>query len=170
VDGDNPNGTPDAAITTSPDGGPSPATGDGELGPVDVCAMLTDEEAVEVATVQGLNSDPSAKYSVEKEKQEYPGTVLFPPLGGCKFLFYSETSSTPRSFNGAAVIEVTDAESFDFYKGAGATPVAGIGDEAVTQLGSTVVRVGDVMMSTGENSFTDAFVIEMYRRMADDLR
>ena len=135
--------------------------------PVDVCALLTDDDARDVATKAPLVNAGSVIYTVKREKQTYSSDVK-PPLGGCKFEFYSQTSDTGTPSLSAAVgIEARDAGDFGIYKGG--TPVAGLGDEAYNSSGSTVVRRGNVMLSAGENSATDDFVVQMYRRMVPNL-
>jgi hypothetical protein len=155
---------PSAGGTQSPEG---TTPGSSAAGPVDVCSLLTDEEAVEVATKQHLVNSSSVKYTIEHEKQTYSPEVVKPPLGGCKFQFYSETADYPRSINATVVIEAHDASDFGLYKSG--KPVPGLGDEAYKSTGSTVVREGNVMLSAGENSATDDFVVAMYRPMLDNL-
>lgn len=46
----------------------------------------------------------------------------------------------------------------------------GLGDEAYRGQGSTVVRTGGLMLSAGEDSFTDGFVVDLYRKMIPHLK
>jgi hypothetical protein len=177
-----PKGNPDAQVPGAPTGttggassteaqgpadGSSTTTASAAAGPIDVCALLSDADAVDVATKAPLVNATSVKYTITKEKQTPSPEVVFPPLGDCKFYFYSETPEYPRSINATVQIQATDAKDFGLYKSG--TPVPGLGDEAYKVTGSTVVRKGNVMLSAGENSATDDFVVAMYKKMVPHL-
>ena len=157
-------GTAGQESTTGSEGstGASPAAG-----PVDVCALLSDEDAVDVATNAPLVNSSSVTYTIEREKQTAGPEVFKPPLGDCKFFFYSTTDIAPKSISATVQIQATDASDFGLYKSG--TPVPGLGDEAYKSTGSTVVRKGNVMLSAGENSATDDFVVAIYKKMVPNL-
>jgi hypothetical protein len=151
-----------------PTGAESSTAASPAAGSVDVCALLTDEAAVEVAKNAPLVSAESVTYTIKREKQTSSPEVVKPPLGDCKFYFYSQTSdASSPSISATVQIQANDASEFDIYKSG--TPVPGLGDEAYKSTGSTVVRKGNVMLSAGENSATDGFVVAMYRKMVDNL-
>jgi hypothetical protein len=135
--------------TSRPPGGSAPAT-------VDVCALFNadDAKAVVLATKSGPGTD--TKLTMTKE------TVQSPTLGSCKMQF----DGTPT---GTIQVQALPAGQFWLYKSDGKS-VSGIGDEAVSVRGTTYVRVGQVMLTTGENSFTETFAQEVYKKMAPRLK
>lgn len=66
------------------------------------------------------------------------------------------------------MIQVVPGDNIAGYSSG--TKVSGLGDEAYDEGGSTVVRVGDVMLQTSENSFGNDFVVALYRKMIPKLR
>jgi hypothetical protein len=119
-----------------------------------VCGLFNadDAKAVVLATKSGGDTTMTATKVA----------VTSPKLGACKFQF----DGTPA---GTLVIEAAPADGMSFFRG-GSKPLPGIGDEAFTNAGTPYVRVGGVMLSSGENSFTSNFVIEVFRRMAPKMK
>lgn len=155
----------DDASFGSPDGASSPAAN------VDVCSLLSQQDASSVAENSGLAGGKAAgaTYAITATKVEYdPAVQEYSPRSGCRFAFEATTSGS-TDFVGAVAIETTPAEDFDLYASNG-KPISGIGDEAVDSAGTTYVKVGDVMLQAGENSFTGDFVTELFRKMAPNLK
>ena len=70
---------------------------------------------------------------------------------------------------GVTVIEVVSADDFKLYASDG-KKVLGLGDEAVSVRGTTVVRVGDLMLSIGETTYSQAFLNEILRKVVARLK
>jgi hypothetical protein len=158
----------DSSSSESGGGGGSASAGPA-AGPVDVCALLSDNDAIDVAKNAPLVSADSVIYTIKREKQTAGPEAFKPPLGDCKFYFYSQMSdASSPSISATVQIQATDASDFGIYKSG--TPVSGVGDEAYKSTGSTVVRKGNVMLSAGENSATDDFVVAMYKKMVPNLQ
>jgi hypothetical protein len=146
-----------------------PSSGGADAGPVDVCALLSEDDAIAVAQESDLAGDSHdiAIFSVDRTSEPDPA-VTAPALGTCRFEFYyALPGDSGRNFSGTVVIQARSADNFDLYRSG--TKVEGLGDEAYTETGSTIVRKGDVTLSAGENSMTDDYVVAMYRRMAPNL-
>ena len=120
---------------------------------LDVCGLLTADDAKAVVAARG--SGPGFAFTAQ------PQDARTPILGACKFTFTG-------SINGAIVIMATSGDDIALYRKG--TPIPNLGDEAFSELGTSVVRVGKYMLSVGENSFTQGFVTEMYKRMAPRLK
>lgn len=166
VDGANPDAA-SALDASIPDG--AGAAGSSE--PVDVCALLSPEDGAEVAKASGLGGDANATstFSVDSAPEPVDPQVVSPLLGACGFdFYYTQAASTDRVFSGRVVIQAQSAEDFELFYTSG-TVVPGIGDEAYSQFGATVVRKGGVMLSSGENSMTESFVQAMFAKMAPNL-
>ena len=149
-----PDGTAAVDVPATPAGAANSASG------VDVCALLTSQDAAAVAQERGLSGGSGKPtYTLTSTVQDYPNLAV--PTSGCKFTIAGGGAS------GTVVIEVVSAENFALYSDGEAVP--GLGDEAVSQGGTTVVRVGDLMLQTSENSFTEAFVVALYRKMIPNL-
>jgi len=149
-------GTVDSA--SSPSGAPTSAT---DVAAVDVCATLSQADAADVARARGLNGAQTAKtvYTLTKKKQVDTGST---PTSSCEFSIDGQGAS------GTVVIQVMSADHFDMYAVSG-DKVNGLGDEAYSDGGSTVVRVGGLMLATGENSFGNDFVVALYRKIIPHL-
>lgn len=158
----------------APDGGVSgsdfqPGQSAGEssrAATVDVCALLSEDDAARVARDEGLSGaqTPETEYTLTKSKVEYPEQQqMTSPTAGCEF------SISGGGATGNVVIEVVSAENFSLYAGDG-EEVNGLGDEAVSVGGATIVRVDDLMLQTSENSYTEEFVVELYRKMIPNLQ
>ncbi|TSD95652.1 hypothetical protein FOS14_17785 [Skermania sp. ID1734] len=132
---------------------------------VDVCALLSESDAADVARSQHLSGSQSAdtQYTLKTEKIDYNEQTS--PRSGCKFTI---------SGGGAVAtvgIDVVPGDNFSLYANdPQAKKVDGLGDEAVTVAGTTYVRVGDVMMQAGENSATNDFAVAMFTKMAPKLQ
>ncbi len=140
--------SPSQAGPSSRGTGQPPAT-------VDVCALFNVDDAKAVA--QATNSGHGADITMTTESV----TGNPPTLGGCKF----HISSPP----GTIEIDALPADQMAIFR-QGSKQVPGLGDEAFTNGGTAYVRVGNVMLSVGENSFTQSFVVEVYKRMAPKMK
>lgn len=128
---------------------------------LDVCSLLTEADAADVAGKAGLGG-AGTSYKLTATKVDKSSSSI--PMSSCKF------NIEARSGGGGTVeIEVVSGDNFAIYK-AGGKPVPGLGDEAVKTEGTTVVRVGDLMLETSENSFTDKFATELYRKIIPKLK
>lgn len=159
--GSTPAGTGVAAVDTTQ---PSPSetassTPSGDASAVDVCALLSQDDAAAVARAKGLNGAQTAatKYKLTAKKLPVQNKTA-----SCEFSIDGEGAS------GTVVIQVMSAENFSLY--ANGKKVDGLGDEAYTDGSATVVRVGGLMMTTSEDSFTNSFVTELFRKMAPHLK
>ncbi|MBJ8339523.1 hypothetical protein JGU71_11560 [Antrihabitans sp. YC3-6] len=149
----------------------TPSEQSSEAANVDVCALLSEQDAADVADAAGLAGGRKAgiEYSITATKVEYdPAVQEYSPTSGCKFVFDSVDTDGVASNSGVVVIETIPADNWDLYTGDG-TPIPGLGDEASTVAGTSYVRVGDLMLRTGQNSFTDSFIVELYKKMAPNL-
>ena len=156
----------DAGSAPSPDGTAvvdglaTPAGTANSASAVDVCALLTSQDAAAVAQERGLSGGGgNPTYTLTSTKQDSPTSAV--PTSACKFTIAGGGAS------GTVVIEVVSADNFSLYSDGDAVP--GLGDEAVSQGGTTVVRVGDLMLQTSENSFTEAFAVALYQKMIPNL-
>lgn len=129
---------------------------------LDVCGLLSSEDAAAVAQERGLSGSASATttYTLTATKVDYNPTSPV-PTAGCKFSIQGGGAS------GTIVIEVVSADNFALY--ADGETVPGLGDEAVSGGGTTVVRVGDLMLQTSENSFTESFAVALYQKVIPNL-
>jgi hypothetical protein len=123
---------------------------------VDVCALfdLDDASAVVAATRSG---QPGGSVMTKSAM-----AVDTPLLGSCKFNW----NGSPA---GAIQVVAAPASALAIHRSVG-TPVPGIGDEVIHERGTYYLRVGNIMLSIGENSFTSQWVLEMYKRMAPKMK
>jgi hypothetical protein len=137
------------------------ATATSNIASIDVCALLSQDDAAATARAHGLNGaqTDATVYTLTATPQAVTGSE---PVASCKFTIDGQGAS------GTVVIQVQSAKDFTLYSSG--SKVADLGDEAYRNQGSTVVRVGDLMLSAGEDSFTDDFVVDLYRRMVPHLR
>ena len=157
-----PGGAPSGASTTVAGGS---TTKRRDPASVDVCALLPKADAEAAADVirQRDGRGTGTKYNLTATKQTYTGAGA---VSGCKFVFDQVDSD---GYRGVTVIEVISADDFKLYASDG-KKVLGLGDEAVSVRGTTVVRVGDLMLQAGENTFTESFIVELFRKMAPRLK
>ncbi|SDO88488.1 hypothetical protein SAMN04515671_2234 [Nakamurella panacisegetis] len=143
--------------------GPSAAAGASRAGSIDVCALLSEADAAAVARERGLNGAQTSatKYTLKATRSATTGGATM-PMSGCTFTIDGDGAS------GTVEIDVLSADNFAIY--AGGVKVPGLGDEAYKGDGQTVVRVGDLMLQTSENSFTDGFAVALYRKMIPHLK
>lgn len=129
---------------------------------LDVCGLLSSEDAAAVAQERGLSGSAAADttYSLTSTKVDYSPTSPV-PTAGCSFTIEGGGAS------GTVVIEVVSADNFALYSDGEAVP--GLGDEAFSGGGTTVVRVGDLMLQTSENSFTESFAVALYQKMIPNM-
>ncbi|CAN5590276.1 hypothetical protein BH10ACT8_BH10ACT8_10820 [soil metagenome] len=148
---------------SSSDAGGTASGGASRAGSIDVCALLSPEDAAAVARQLGLNGAQTAatKYSLSTKKVVNTNPSF--PMSSCEFSIDGEGAS------GTVVIQVMSADNFSLYA-SGGTKVSGLGDEAYDQGNSTVVRVGALMLQTSENSFGNDFVVALYQKMIPKLR
>ena len=139
----------------------SSAAGPADVSKVDVCALLSQEDAAAVARAHSLNGAQTAAtvYTLTATPQTDTGT---PPSSSCRF------SIDGQGAQGTVVVQVQSADDFAIYSSG--TKVDGLGDEAYRGQGTTVVRVGGLMLSAGEDSFSDDFVVDLYRKMIPHMK
>jgi len=132
---------------------------------IDVCSMLTDEEAAEVASAEETRlGGPGATYTVTREKIEYTAEQQRNfPQSSCRFVI--------DAGGALAVVQVivSSGDTYDLLYRSEGTPVAGVGDHAVFYRGSAIAKVGDLQLSIGEYTATAEFNMEIFRRIAPDL-
>jgi len=140
---------------------PASATPTTDIAKIDVCGLLSEDDAAATARAHRLNGaqTDATVYTLTATPQTGTGSE---PVASCKFSIDGQGAS------GTVVIQVQSARDFSLY--ASGTKVPDLGDEAYRDQGSTVVRVGDLMLSAGEDSFTDDFVVDLYRKMIPHLR
>jgi hypothetical protein len=138
------------------------AAADADAAKVDVCSLLSQEDASAVARAHGLNGAQTDATVYTLTATPQTDTSALGGTSSCKFHIDGEGAE------GTVVVQVQSAKDFGLYTSG--TKVAGVGDEAYKAQGSTVVRVGGLMMSAGEDSFTDDFVVDLYRKMAPHLK
>lgn len=145
--------------TTVPSGSATTTT---DIADIDVCSMLSQADAAEVARQLGLNGAQTAKtvYTLTKKRVDVGGDE---PSVTCKF------SIDGQGAEGTVEVQVTSAKDFELYAGTD-HKVSGLGDEAYSDGDDTVVRVGGLMLSTGEDSFDNDFVVALYRKIIPHLR
>jgi hypothetical protein len=125
-------------------------------GSVDVCKLFNAEDARAVVMATKPPSDVDIRFSAE------PLAVREPTLGACKFRW----NGVPA---GSIAIWAMPGTAMSAHRTLG-KPIPNLGDEALTELGTAYLRVGNVMLSVGENSFPLEFVIEMYKRIAPKMK
>ena len=153
----------DVAGSSDTSTGPSgTAAATSDIANINVCALLSQDDAAATARAHSLNGAQTAAtvYTLTATPQTATGSQ---PIASCKFSIDGQGAS------GTVVIQVESAENFAAIYSSG-TKVPDLGDEAYRGQGSTVVRVGDLMLSAGEDSFTDSFVVDLYRKMIPHLK
>jgi hypothetical protein len=152
--------TTEAAAGTTP----TSASNGNRAASIDVCALLSEADAGDVAAkAQFGGAGDTYKLTATKVDQ---GSL---PQSGCKFRIQAVSSSGSVEAGGAVEMDVSSADSFAAVSGGGKA-IPGLGDQAVSSGGATVVRVGDLMLQTGEDTFTQTFVVELYKKMIPKLR
>lgn len=139
---------------------------DPRIAEIDLCPMLTDEEANEVANDAGLGGNGViATYTVTRERGEYTEEQQsIRTRSSCRFLIQSDGGGL-----GIIQVVVTAADDYESLFKPGGEPIEGLGDDAVNNAGTIYARVGELMMSPGESSVTNDFEIEIFRKIAPDL-
>lgn len=132
-------------------------------GSIDVCGLLSEADAADVAAKAGLGGAGSS-YKLTATKVDQSSSAQ--PMSSCKFKIEAVGGG---GGGGTVQIDVVDGDNFAIYKGNGKA-VSGLGDEAVSSEGTTVVRVGDLMLQTSEDSFTQSFVVALYQKMIPKMR
>lgn len=156
---------PDVAPTTasnpstggSSSGGVRP-TASAQPGPVDVCALFTEADARAVQQAVQPTGRLDSFTATKQAVTSATGGVL----GDCKF----QWNGAPA---GTLSIQARTTGEMSLLKSLG-KPVPGLGDEAYSYTGATNVRVGNVMLAAGENTFTESFVVEVYKRMIPKMK
>lgn len=128
---------------------------------VDVCALLTQADANAVARAHGLDGaqTTTTTYTLTAKKQIDTGIE---PTSSCKFTIADDGAE------GTVAFQVGSAAHFSVYSTG--TKVNGLGDEAYDDGSSTVVRVGSLMISAGEDSFGGSFATDLLRKMVPNLK
>jgi hypothetical protein len=136
---------------------------------LDVCALLNVDDVTAVfhmrAKEQG-QSDDGYVYSFKTEPQTYSNNVM---VGGCRFTFQSKPPGESIRGAGILVIDATAASEIEIHR-VGGKPIAGLGDEAVSESGTAFVRVGKYMLEPGESTVTQTFLLELYARMVPHVK
>ena len=133
-------------------------TAGAQPGPVDVCALFTEADARAVQQATQPNGKLDSFTATKQAVTSATGGVL----GDCKF----QWNGAPT---GTLSIQARTTGEMSLLKSLG-KPVPGLGDEAYSYTGATNVRVGNVMLAAGENSFTESFVVEVYKRMIPKMK
>jgi hypothetical protein len=152
-----------AGAESQPAVGSSDSSGSGTSpADVDVCALLSQADADSVARTHGLDGaqTDATVYTLTATKQTDTGIE---PTSSCKFTIASQGGA-----QGTVVFQVGSAKSFSLYSSG--KKLDGLGDEAYDNDGSTVMRVGDLMLSAGEDSLPDDFTADLMRKMAPHLK
>ena len=155
------NADPSTVSSSSSGGGSSSAGGSSSSatpGPVDVCALFSEADAR--AVQQAVQ--PTGKVDSFTATKQSVNSVTGGVLGDCKF----QWNGAPA---GTLSIQARTTGEMSLLKSVG-KPVPGLGDEAYSYTGATNVRVGNVMLAAGENSFTESFVVEVYKRMIPKMK
>jgi hypothetical protein len=150
--------------TTSAGGSQSTTANPSRAASIDVCSLLTEADAADVAGKAQLGG-AGATYKLTATKVDQTSSI---PTSACKFGIDAYSGGSVVS-GGVVEMDVTSADNFAAYKNGG-TPIPGLGDEAVSSSGVAVVRVGDLMLQTGEDTLTQSFVVELYRKMVPKLK
>ena len=114
-----------------------------------------------VARAHGLDGAQTATttYTLTAKKQTDTGIE---PTSSCKFTIADQGAE------GTVAFQVGSAAHFS-VDSTGAK-VSELGDEAYDDGSSTVVRVGSLMISAGEDSFGDSFTTDLLRKMVPNLK
>ena len=151
-----------SAATTS-----AAAVGDGSrAGSIDVCSLLSQSDASAVAKKFKLAGDASATatYKLTAEKQP-PATTSY-PTSSCQFTIAQVTSDN----TGSEVTLTISVEPAKYMDKTG-TKITGLGDEAYDEGAYAQVRVGDLILLTGQNSGADEdFINALYRAIIPNLK
>jgi hypothetical protein len=154
---------PNVGASTASSSAPSAASSGSGTNPgdVDVCALLTPADANEVARAHGLDGAQTATttYRLTATKQTDTGIE---PTSSCEFTIADDGAE------GTVAFQVGSAAHFSVY--ASGKKVDGLGDEAYDDGSATVVRVGNLMISAGEDSFPEDFTTDLLRKMAPHLK
>lgn len=139
---------------------------DPRIAEIDLCPMLTDEEATEVANNAGLGGNGiTASYTVTRERGEYTEEQQsIRTRSSCRFVIQSGGGGL-----GVIQVELAAADGYESLYKPGGEPIEDLGDDAVNNAGTIYARVGDLMLSPGESSVTSDFTIEIFRKIAPDL-
>jgi hypothetical protein len=132
-----------------------------DLAAVDACALLSPADANGVAHAERLDEFQSAStvYAFTATKQ--------PDANGasCKFSIKAPHGDDGE---GSAAFHVRSAAGFSMPPDG--QPISGLGSEAYDTGDSPVVRVGNVMISADDNSFSDDFTVSLLRKMIPKLK
>lgn len=129
---------------------------------IDVCGLLTQQDANSAARTEQFDAlqDASTVYRL---------TVTKVPAGGaassCKFAI----DEVGGDAQGATFFQVTAAGDFTMQYSNG-TKIDGLGDEAYDSGDSPVVRVGSLAIKPVGDSFPDALTVQLLREMAPKLK
>jgi hypothetical protein len=132
-----------------------------DLAAVDACALLSSTDANSVAHAEMLDEFQKAStvYAFTATKQPDPKGA------SCKFLIKAPAGEDGE---GSAVFHVRSAAGFAVPPDG--QPISGLGTEAYDTGTSPVVRVGNVVISSDDNSFSDDFTVSLIRKMIPKLK
>ncbi len=128
---------------------------------IDVCSMLSQADAQSVAMADKLDgAQTSASVYKLTATKEDPGTE---DRSACRF------DISDGGAEGTVLFEVGPGPGIDLYTDG--TKVDGLGDEAYTNSdGGTVVRVGGLLITEGDDSFGGQITLDLLRKMAPNLK
>lgn len=132
-----------------------------DLASLDACALLTAADANSVAHAEMLDEFQTAStvYAFTAAKQPDPHG------SSCKFLI-----KVPQGDDGTGSVVFHVRSAVGFEVPPDGTPIAGLGTQAYDTGVSPVVRVGNVVISSDDNSFPDSVTVALLRKMVPNLR
>ena len=128
---------------------------------VDVCALLSPADATSVAQADKLDGAQTASsvYKLTTHKEDDGAE----DSSACRF------DISDGNAEGTVLFQVGAAVRMDEYSDG--TKVPGLGDEAyINSNGGSVVRVGNLLISEGDDSFTSDLTLDLLRKMAPNLK
>lgn len=128
---------------------------------VDVCALLSAADANTVAHAEQLDEfqTPSTVYAFTAAKQTQPGG------SACRFRIAAPPGEDGQ---GSVVFRVVTARGFAVPPDG--RPITGLGDEAYDTGTSPVVRVGTVVISSADDSFSDSLTVALLRTIVPKIK
>ena len=131
-----------------------------DLASVDTCALLSPADANSAAHADMLDEFQTAStvYTLTATKQtDAHGS-------SCKFLI-----KVPQGDDGSGSVVFHVRSAAGFTVPPDGQPIAGLGTQAYDTGVSPVVRVGNVVLSSDDNSFPDSLTVALLRKMVPKL-
>jgi hypothetical protein len=139
---------------------PSDTTPDEDASNIDVCALLSPSDAIAVARADQLDPAQTAKsvYTLTRTKEE----ASQENSSACRF------DITDTAQEATVLFQVEAGSHIDIYNLGTKDP--GLGDEAYTnENGGSVVRVGGLMITEGDDTFDSKTTLDLLSKMAPNL-